>query len=124
MKLVSLGLSPVATRRVIGYAKEFNLIERIGYKLNGGRKRYFTIQEVKVLIKALLIKKNNQKCQTICDIDSFLQNLKNIIESPKDYLIKISKEDKVTNSNMLYRNLISKEHINKVKNREIPKYLS
>ena len=26
MKLVSLGLSPVATRRVIGYAKEFNLI--------------------------------------------------------------------------------------------------
>ena len=96
MKLVSLGLSPVATSRVIGYAKEFNLIKRIGYKLNGGRKRYFTIQEVKVLIKALLIKKNNQKYQTICDIDSFLQNLKNIIESPKDYLIKISKEDKVT----------------------------
>ena len=40
MKLVSLGLSPVATRRVIGYAKEFNLIERIGYKLNGGRKSF------------------------------------------------------------------------------------
>ena len=32
---------------------------------------------------------------------------------------KIMKEDKVTNSNMPYRNLTSKEYINKLKNGEI-----
>ena len=31
----------------------------------------------------------------------------------------INKEDKVTNSNMPYRNLTSKEYINKIKNGEI-----
>ena len=31
----------------------------------------------------------------------------------------MTKEDKVTKSNMHYRNLISKEYINKLKNREI-----
>ena len=31
----------------------------------------------------------------------------------------MTKEDKVTNSNMPYRNLTSKEHINKLKNGEI-----
>lgn len=30
-----------------------------------------------------------------------------------------NKEDKVTNSNMLYRNLTFKEYINKLKNKEI-----
>ena len=31
----------------------------------------------------------------------------------------MTKEDKVTNNNMPYRNLTSKEYINKLKNREL-----
>ena len=31
----------------------------------------------------------------------------------------MTKKDKVINSNMLYRNLMSKEYINKLKNKEV-----